>query len=355
MRWGWAMVSALVASGAQARVLNVADAFAGRWDSLESYASLNQCSLAPAFAELYFCSPAQLGGLKRAHFESRNFVVATESMLKLADELKGKKIDGEVIDGLFKKYNYSDALISTRIGFARDGLLVGVMPIVAQAQFIIQNPSLPFGSLTFRQDLGFFAGYGRRFELGTDWTLSAGAIGTFLKRSEILAEATVVELLADTSGDLTEKHSKTGFFVDAGLQISHDDEFMVGVQAWDLGAFTSGADETDWLYVIPDRSARLGVSAAWAPRVGLGRLQLGAGLGLNLALDNNLPQQWSGSVSYYIGPFRFLSAFRPGLLRTGLSFRFSTFETVVAQEWFNELESGRKAQPRFTVGVTAGL
>jgi hypothetical protein len=96
-------------------------------------------------------------------------------------------------------------------------------------------------------------------------------------------------------------------------------------------------------------------SLSVSPRVLYGRLQLGVGYASILDRPNSLAEQTFGSVNFYMGPFSFLSSFRPGLFRTAVSIRFNSYSASVANEWINNIAEGRNIQPRFTMALGASL
>lgn len=333
----------------------VLDALAGGWNDLDSFTTLGQCSAGPLGAS-YRCSPALLSRATQPRFEGKGLISATDSVLSISDALRKESINSGDIEKLFKDYNYSDLIAEVDLSYFGPSLTVGLRPIRYQGQFQVHNPNLPLASLAYRKDLDIHAGTGYGWQLGR-LNLSAGALVSVVRREETLVEATLLDLASRPAKELIDKQKLTGYFFDFGANATWNEFLSASVLAKDFGGWFGGkTDRTSrYLFLNPDRPRRIFTSLAVMPRLFTGRLQIGASAVHFLQQKNSLGDQWFGTVSYYIGPTRLLSGFRPGLFRTGLATRFSRFEVNVAQEWINKLETGRKAQPRFTLEITSGL
>ncbi|MBS1985504.1 MAG: hypothetical protein JST16_15165 [Bdellovibrionales bacterium] len=358
--WGRKFILGLLGVSCQLELAQASpsliDSFSGRFDDFENFSSFGLCGLAPASAQLPYCSPDQLAQFRRTDFEMSGFLVATESTLDLTDAIRNRKLDASILDDVFKKYNYSDVLVATRASLAINHWLVGLVPFRRNGLFQVQNPSLPFASLVYREDLSLFVGYGYHWNLGDRLALDTGLRLNYLKRTQLIAEATVVDIVSKPGSEIFQKSSLAGVFADSAVSLRYGDEAVLHVQAWDLGSFQSGTDNSDqYLYVVRDRTPRLGWGAAWTPRVWAGRLQVGGELFQFLNYPNAFADQWVGTLSYFVGPLRVLSAVRPGLFRSGMGLRFGGYEVSVANEWINTIQTGRETQPRLILGVAAGL
>ena len=331
------------------------DTLAGTWDDMESFITVGQCATAPGSAQLYNCNPAKLSEVKKGRLEAAGFISATDTVMAIADTLRKNEISSSDIDKLFSSYNYSELLISSHVSYVAPNFLMGVRPVRLSGQFQVHNPNLPFASLTYRDDLDVYGGTGFAFSVG-ELSVSVGAIGTVLYRKEVLSEASIADFVSKPSSELLTTQTLDGAFADLGATVELPNTFTFSALFKDLGGFWRGQDlSPQFLFILPDRIPRLYVSASAIPSLGVGNLQAGGQIISFLNRQNTLSNQWFGTLSYFAGPLSILSGFRPGLFRTGLGMRFSQLEVTVAQEWVNQLETGRQAQPRFILGMAVGL
>jgi hypothetical protein len=335
----------------------VLDDLAGTWNDLDSFASIGQCIAGPSENTNLLCSPTQLNGVKRGRFEGRGTISATDSVLDVADRLRKEEITASDVNSLFQDYNYSDVLLNVDLDYVGPNFLLGVKPVRYQGQFEVHNPNLPLASLAFRDDRDFHAAVSHGFG-GDILRWRVGASAAMLFRNESLVEATVIDLATTTTNGLIDHQKLTGVFGDLGTSLEFRQMIQAAVLMKDLGGWLGGNTDhsSRYLFIRPDKTPKVFYALSATPRVGTGRLQIGvSAVQLPNEASNSLSNQWFGTVSYFVGPFRLLTGFRPNLFRSGLAVRFSRFEANVAQEWINKLEDGRKPQPRFTLEVTSGL
>ena len=345
-----------VSAQADTSILN---SLSGSWENLDSYITLNLCAAAPTLgakeAGVYQCSPSQLSLVSGNLFNASAFVSATDSVLNIADTLRKSEINSSDIKKLFSEFNYSEYLINTQVGYVGNGFTVGIRPLHWQGQFQFHNPNLPLGSLELRDDIEAFAGYG----LGFEWEsvhFGMGTQGTLVFREETLSEASLVDLAARSASELIEKQTQAGGFLDIGVFAEKRGWVSASLLFKDIGQFWSGQQLSGrTLFIKQDRTPKLFSAISFIPEIGVGSLQVGLEVISFLDQPNVLRDQWIGSLSYFVGPLRILSGFRPNLLRTGLGLKFSKFEVALAQEWINRLDDGRQAQPHLTLEMTAGL
>jgi hypothetical protein len=328
---------------------------AGSWNDLDTFVTMGACAAAPSSAGAYLCSPAQLPFVKTPRFEMAGFISATESSLNLADTLRKQEIDTTDINIIFNSYNYSEVLLSTRVSYVAPGVFFGIRPFKLQGQFQLHNPNLPLGSLTYRNDLEAFAEFGHAFKWG-DFNFSLGGTGTIVKRTEVLSEATLIQFASEPPAELLQTQNRFGLFADLAAYAELPGYFTTSIMVQDLGQFETGQNvSSQYLYVLPDHVERVLTAFAFTPSLWVGTLQVGIESVTFFNLQNDFANQLIGTLSYYVGPLRVLSGFRPGLFRTGLALRLNNFEVSVAQEWYNSLQTGQNAQPSFTLEASIGL
>ncbi len=328
---------------------------AGAWNDLDGFASLGQCISSPVNSQ-FICSPAQLSRVEKGRFEGRGTISATDSVLKVSDALRRNDVSSTDVSALFQEYNYTDLLVTVDLNYIGQNFMVGIRPVRYQGQFEVHNPNLPFVSLAARDDQDFHVGYGRSFG-GDKFRWSAGATGSFLLREEILVEATLVDLAARPATDLVDRQKLRGYFFDVGTSFEFNNFVNFAVLGKDMGDWLGGSHDhvNRYLFIHSDKVPKIVMSASILPRLWGGRLQVGLSTIRFLDETNSFDRQWFGTLSYYVGPLRLLTGWRPELFRSALAIRFSRFEVNVAQEWLNHIETGRRAQPRFTLEVTSGL
>ncbi len=344
----------LVASKNVYALPSMFDSISGNWDSFDEYVSFGQCSFAPSYAQMPFCNPARLQFVKNGTLEYSGILSATESVLSLSQGLMSGDLNSDFITDAFDDYNYSEALISARINYTFRNLTLGIRPVRLYGQFQLHNPNLPMGSMLYRDDLNVFMGAGFGFKFH-DLSVSAGATGTILRREEYIAETTLVNFSSQLPSDFLFEQKRNGVFGDAGVFAEMDGIISGSFLIKDFGRFLNGETRDKYLFIRPDRETRVLTGLALVPKLWAGQMQIGGELFYSLIYGNVWNKQWLGTLSYYVGPTKLLSSFRPGFLRTGLSIRFSAFEVAVAQEWINKIETGRSSQPRFTLGLRVGL
>jgi hypothetical protein len=336
--------------------LPLLDNLAGAWNDLDGFASLGQCIAGPPGVGTLLCSPAQLTSVGKGRFEGRGTISATDSVLDVSDKLRRDEISSNDINTLFQDYNYTDALVNVDLNYVGHDFLLGVKPVRYQGQFEVHNPALPYVSLTFRDDRDFHAG--TAYELGGDiLKLRAGLLAALLVREETMVEGTVVDLASRPPKELLDKQKLTGVFVDLGASLDYRGIVELAVLGKDYGDWLGSRQDhsSRYLFVRRDKDPKIFASLAALPRLWRGKLQVGASVVRFQDETNDFSKQWFATVSYFVGPFRLLTGWRPDLFRSGIALRFSRFEANVAQEWVNRLEDGRKPQPRFTLEVTTGL
>ncbi len=332
------------------------DSLAGAWNDLDGFASLGQCIASPKDSQYYQCSPAQLARVEKERFEGRGTVSATDSVLSIGDSLRNKEINSAQVNSLFRDYNYSDLLMTVDLSYIAHNFIFGIRPLRYQGQFEVHNPNLPLVSLAFREDQNVHAGYAKSF--GNDHVrFSVGAIGSIVFREETLLEASLIDVASTPASQLLDRQRLRGYFFDVGGMAEFNDLFIVSLLGQDLGDWFGGQmDHTDrYVFLRPDKVPKVFAAVSVLPALASGRLQVGLSGFRFLGQQNLINQQWFGTVSYYVGPLRVITGWRPELFRTGLAIRFSRFEVNVAQEWVNKIESDRKAQQRFSLEVTSGL
>ena len=335
--------------------ISLLDALSGSWTDLDSFVTLGLCAGVPGSSQMHLCSPAQIPFIRTGRFEAAGFLSATESVLTIADTLNNSEINSTAINQLFSKYNYSEFFVSGGMSYYSQYFSIGMRPVRMQGRFQLHNPNLPLGSLTYRDDKDLFVGTGVKFPVGP-LMFSIGAEGTLVYRKEVLLEASLVDFAAKNANELLNRQTLTGGFAHIGTHIELPNVFTFSALFSDIGEFWRGNDLSgNYLFILPDKIPRVTLTGSAIPSLWVGNFQFGAGVIGFLDRPNSWESQWFGTASCYLGPMRFLSGFRPGLLRTGLGLRFSSFEVDVAQEWINNLETGREAQPRFTLQVAAGI
>lgn len=340
------------AARAEAAIL---DNLAGAWNDLDGFASVGQCISSPANSA-HVCSPTHLARSQKGRFEGRGTISATDSVLAVSDRIRKNEISSADVNALFSEYNYTDLLLNVDLNYVTKGFLVGIRPVRYQGQFEVHNPNLPLVSLAFREDQDIHAGTAVAFG-GDLFRFTAGATGSLLFREETLVEASLVDLASRPARDLLDKQKMTGYFFDIGATAEIRESVMFSVLAKDVGDWMGNrrTNVNRYLFLNNDKLTKLFFSLAALPRLWGGRLQVGVSTVRFLEANNQFDKQWFTTLSYYLGPLRVLTGWRPDLFRTGVAMRFGRFEVNVAQEWLNNLESGRKAQPRFTLEVTSGL
>src|SRR3989344_6024025 len=211
------------------------DSLAGSWDNLDSYVTLGHCANAPYQYGVVACSPAQYANVRNARFEADGFVSATESALDLADSVKNEEIKPDDINKLFSAYNYSEAFLTAQLSVAMKNFYFGINPLRIQGQFQVHNPNLPFASVVYRQDLGFFLGAATSFSIGTLKT-NLGAKGTYLFRKETMGEATLLDFASVHSRDIFNQQKKIkAAYADLGITTELPDIFSLSATLKDLG------------------------------------------------------------------------------------------------------------------------
>lgn len=352
-----ATLPAVAAFGPRARAeAPILDNLAGAWNDLDGFATVGQCISSPGNNPHLECSPAHLTRAEKGRFEGRGTISATDSVLAVSDRIRKKEINTSEVNDLFDKYNYTDLLVNVDLNYVTKGFLVGIRPVRYQGQFEVHNPNLPLVSLAFREDQDFHVGTALGF--GSEkLRFTAGATGSLLLREESLVEATLVDLASRPPKDLLDTQKMTGYFFDVGATAELRDTVIFSVLAKDLGDWFANrrSNVNRHLFLNNDKLTKLFLSLAAVPRLWGGRLQVGVSVVRFANETNNLDKQWFTTLSYYLGPVRILTSWRPDLFRSGLATRFGRFEVNVAQEWVNNLELGRRAQPRFTLEVTSGL
>jgi|GEM_PF-2251207 len=352
----WVVIIYFVLFSAHAQAAaHLLDSLAGTWNDLSDFVTLGQCASAPVWTAQYNCNPALSANISEDRFEAAGFLTATSSVIKLADTLRQNQINVNDVNTLFQSANYSDLIISAQIYYASKGIIFGVRPLRVQGQFQVHNPNLPLGSLTYRDEIDLFMGLSHSWA-GENFSFNLGATGTVMTRKEVLAEATLLNFASAGPSSLLNTQRMNGLFADLGMSFEMHNRFVVSAVARDLGYFLLGQDVTsNYIFVTEDRQPRGLFSASYIPELWHGNLQIGAELISFFSQTNTLGDQWVGTLSYYVGNLKLMSGFRPGLFRTGLDLKFSSFEVSVAQEWLNLIEDGRTTQPRFILGFVAGL
>lgn len=342
----------VIASGS---ATSVVDSLSSSWDEMALFATLGNCAAAPNWVELYECNPATLAYVSKGKFQASGFISATESVLNIADTLRRNEVHSDQISKLFASYNYSEFIVNSRVSYVDRHYTLGVRPVRMQGQFQIHNPNLPFASLLYRNDIVAFAGMGYSIRVGAV-DISAGLVGSAVFRREILAETSLVDFASKPAKELLYDHRMRGGFADFGSKVELENIFTASVSAHDIGYYWSGVEVAHkYLFMDEDKLQRILFSAAAIPRLWVGNLQLGGEVVQFLDVGNELNHQWFATASYFVGPLRVMTGYRPQLFRSAIALRHNEFEVSVANEWVNRIETGRSAQPRITMGFTAGL
>jgi len=348
------LISTILSTFAQGNGL---DLLAGSWGGADSYITQNQCISAPN-AISKSCSPASQRGGGSTKLQFEGFVSATNSTLDLSDDVKSEKVKASDVQSFFEKYNYSEFLAFGRLKLLspKNGLTVGVNPYRYQGQLKLHNPNLPLVSLVVRQDLEFFSGYAHEISF-SKFSLSAGAMGTLVRRQESLVESTILDIAARPISDIVKKRRLKGSFFDLGFRGTFEETYSIAVLSEDLGGFWDGFkdDSNKYLFINYDRTPRTTYSLGFHPAALGGRIHLSVGTVQFHQRKNTLGPQWLSSLSYIIGPTRITSGFSKDIFRTGIGMDFSGYDVAVVQEWKNSVEAGRKSKPKFTLSVAASL
>jgi hypothetical protein len=341
---------------------NLFDSLAMTWDNFDDFVTTGLCASAPTEAGLYGCNPAHLPEIKTGRFDAGVFLSATDSVISIVDTLNTAQNSSNnpqgfstLLNTVFSNYNYSELIFSAKALYVDQYFSLGIHPKKISAQFEVHNPNLPLASISMRDETNINLALGYGFSLGS-WKINAGTALTVTTQAETIAETTLLTFASVPLDQIAQTQRMNGIFADFGFTAQSHGLFAVSALLRDIGGYWMGSDRSSqYLFIYPNRVPRFAASFSWIPELWRGQLQIGLQF---ISLFNTyyaIADEWTATVSYFLGPLRILSSLRPDLIRTGIALRLTDFEASIAQEWVNQAETGRQNQPRFILGVSLGL
>jgi hypothetical protein len=335
------------------------DSLSMTWDHFDSFVMLGQCgTVAPDFQTF----PCHSSSAVRSSIESKSsriqtgvFLTATDTIFNLVSALQNAQPSSSFLQQIFSQYNYSQFIFNSEIFYADTYFTLGVRPKKITGSLQTHNPNLPLASVVLRDETDVYSSLGFNFNIGA-LEFSFGGTLTVLTRSESLAEATLLDIAASDLTQLVQTQRMNGIFSEFGINSLLKGVFSISGLVQDMGVFWLGTDtSSQYLFISPDRIPRITLSAAWIPYFLNGQFRIGMQYIYLFSNSFSLSQDWTGTVSYFLGPLAILTGFCPGLFRSGINLNINQFSVSVAQEWINQVETGRQNQPRFIVGASYSL